>query len=119
MKFDAVFPAISTPKMEPIIKLPKLELKKFNGDVTKSCTFLDAYEASIHKNASIASIDKFNYLNSLLEKKTASEAIAGLSITSANYEEAISILKRRFGNKQIITNKHMEGLLNMAPVTSN
>ena len=43
----------------PQVKLPRLELKKFNRDVTKWCTFWDAYEASIHKNASIAMIHKF------------------------------------------------------------
>ena len=60
-------------------------------------------------------IDMLNYVNSLVEK-TAAEAIAGLA---ANYEEAIFILKSRFGNKQMIINKHMESLLNMTPVTSN
>ena len=48
----------------------------------------------IHKNSKLATIDKFNYLNSLLDKN-ASEAIAGLAITKANYEEAIAILKSR------------------------
>lgn len=28
-------------------------------------------------------------------------------------------MKDRFGNKQMIINKHVEGILNMAPVTSN
>ena len=48
----------------------------------------------IHKNSKLATFDKFNYLNSLLDKN-ASEAIAGLAITKANYEEAIAILKSR------------------------
>ena len=44
-------------------------------------------------------LTKFNYLNSLLEH-SAAEAIAGLSLTSTNYDEAIAVLKKRFGNKQ-------------------
>ena len=48
----------------------------------------------IHKNSKLATVDKFNYLNSLLDK-IASEAIAGIAITEANYEEAIAILKSR------------------------
>ena len=48
----------------------------------------------MHKNSKLATVDKFNYLNSLLDK-TASEAIAGIAITEANYEEAIAILKTR------------------------
>ena len=104
--------------VEPQIQLPKLVLKKFNGDITKWCSFWDSFEAAIHKNSKLAAIDKFNYLNSLLEK-TASEAIARLAITNANYEEAISILETRFGNKQMIVNKHMDDLINSAPVNSN
>ena len=41
-----------------------------------------------------------------------------LSITASNYEEAIAFLKDTFGNKQMIINKHLKGLLNKAPVTS-
>ena len=48
-----------------------------------------------------------NYLHSLLDK-TATEAIAGLPLTYANYQEAIDILKGRFGNSQLIINSHME-----------
>ena len=60
-----------------------------------------------------------HYLNSLLEK-TDSEAVQGLSLTTANYKEATAILKSRFGNRQMIISKHMmESLLNMAPVSSN
>lgn len=50
--------------------------------------------------------------------KDFSEAIGALSVTAANYAEAIAILRGRFGNKQMIINKHIEGLLDMAPVTS-
>ena len=35
-------------------------------------------------------MDKFNYLRSLL-KKTAYEAISGLTLASANYQDAIEI----------------------------
>ena len=49
-----VLPYISpSPQLQassPRVKLPKLKLKRFDGDVTKWCTFWDAYEASIHEN---------------------------------------------------------------------
>ena len=59
------------------VKLPKLELKKFDGDHSKWISFWDSFEASVHKNESLTAIDKFNYLNSLLER-SAAEAISGL-----------------------------------------
>lgn len=99
----------------PRVKLPKLDMKKFDGEVSTWPTFWDAFESSIHKNPKLAPIDKFNYLNSLL-MKPALDAISGLSLTASNYEEAIAILKKRFGNKQQIINRHMDILVNVSPV---
>ena len=107
----------STPRKTQV-KLPKLELKKFDGDHSKWISFWDTFEASVHKNESLSAIDKFNYLISRLER-SAAEAISGLTLTASNYDEAIEILKGRFGNKQQIINRHMEILLNLDTVTSH
>ena len=101
----------------PKVKLPKLTLKRFTGDITAWTTFWETFESSIHQNTSLSNIDKFNYLSSLLES-SAADAISGLAITSNNYEEAISVLKQRFGNKQLIISRHMDALLNLETVTS-
>ena len=100
------------------MKLPKLILKKFNGELTTWTTFWDSFESAVHNNPNPNSIDKFNYLHSLLEW-TAAEAVSGLTLTADNYEEAISILKKRFGNKQQIVNKHMDILPNLEAVSSH
>ena len=102
----------------PRVKLPKLSIKKFNGDLTKWVTFWDAFNSSIHANPTLTSVDKFNYLVSFLES-SAAEAIAGLSLTAANYTEAVSILRKRFGNSQLIVNRHMEALLAITTVSSH
>ena len=83
----------------PKVKLPKLILRKFNRELTTWTTFWDSFESAVHYNLNLTSIDKFNYLHSLLEW-TAAEAISGLTLTAANYEKAISILRKRFENKQ-------------------
>ena len=103
----------------PQVKLPKLALKPVSGDITNWTTFWDSYESAIHKNPTLSDIDKFHYLKSLLDR-TAHEAIAGLTLTSANYHEAVTILQRQFGNKQqiIIVSRHMDIMLNATPVTS-
>ena len=62
-------------------------------------------------------MEKFTYLQSLLEH-SAREAISGLTLSSANYSEAISVLKGRYGNKQKIIALHMDTLLNLESVTS-
>ena len=93
-------PALTAPTVTPHVnqvKLPKLSLPHFSGNIMKWATFWDSYESAVHKNDDLTDVDKFNYLRSLLER-TAHEAISGLTLSSANYREAINILQKRFGN---------------------
>ena len=94
------------------VKLPKLSLQKFNGDLTKWSMFWDSFESYIHQNSELSSFDKFQYLNSLLEG-LAAEAISGLRITAGNYEEAIPLLQKHFGDKKQIIAKHINTLINL------
>ena len=103
---------INTPFTKHSCEVTKID--PFNGDITTWTTFWDSYESAIHNNTELSDIDKFNYLKSLLEH-TAHEAISGLTMTSVNYHEAITILRKQFGNKQQIISRHM---LNVEPVIS-
>ena len=71
-------------------------LPYFNDDHTKWITFWDSYKSAIHDNRELTDVEKFNYLRSLLEH-SAHEAIAGLTLSSANYQEAVDILHKQFG----------------------
>ena len=99
-------------------KLPKLTIQPFKGDLTTWITFWDSYKVAIHENSSLSDIDKFNYLRSLLQGP-ALDAVSGLTLTASNYKEAVTVLEKRFGNKQQIVSKHMDVLLNVEPVTSS
>jgi len=55
-------------------------------------------------------VDKFHYLNSLLEG-TALKSVEGLTLTERNYNVAVGMLKERFGDPQKIISSHMEKLL--------
>ena len=77
----------------------------------------DSFESSIHINTSLTAVDKFQYLISLLEG-SAFAAAAGLKLTEPNYNEAIDILTKRFGNKHLIICRHMDTLLELEPVAS-
>lgn len=100
------------------VKLPKLILPHFGGNLMKWPSFWDSYESAVHKNPELSDIDKFNYMRSLLEHN-AYEAISGLTLSSANYKEAVEILKKRFGDTQLIISKHMEALLAIEEVESD
>ena len=109
--------APTTPAHGYKVRLPKLTIKPFNGKLTAWTPFWDSFNSAIHANPDLSKVDKFNYLRSM-ESHSALEAISGLTLTGDNYDEAIEILQKRFGNKQLIINKHMEQLLNVDSVTS-
>ena len=48
-------------------RLPKLTLPAFKGDVTRWTSFWNSYDSAIHSNIQLSTIDKFNYLNSLMK----------------------------------------------------
>ena len=52
-------------------KLPKITLPKFIGEVTNFRASWDSFENAVDKNPSLSAIDKFNYLNALLEGSAA------------------------------------------------
>ena len=75
--------------------------------------FWDQYSVAIHSNSSLSDIEKFNYLRSYLTETT-SECIKGLSLTSANYQKAVEILKERYGNTQILISSYVDVLVKLA-----
>jgi len=97
---SASTPTISASATKASVKLPKLTLSPFSGDLTQWFTFWDSFQAAVHDSA-LAGVDKFNYLKSLLSG-VALESIQGLTLSDANYVEAVSILHKRFGNWQQI-----------------
>lgn len=61
----------------------------------------DAFSSAIYHNVCLTEIYKFNYLRSLL-RGTAYAAISELMLTASNYSQAIEVLRRLFGNKQLL-----------------
>ena len=51
-------------------------------------------------------------------EEPAKTAISGFALTSANYEAALGLLKRRFGKKENIQKAHINELMKVAPVPS-
>ena len=80
-------------------RLPKLSLPKFRGDFTQWNTFWDSFQVAVHRNEGISNIDKFNYLNYVLEG-VAARAIRGLTLTEAKYDAAVKLLQERCDRPQ-------------------
>ena len=112
----------STPRTTQIqdvrVKLPKLELSKFDGDIINWQGFWDQFLIAIHENDSLADNDKFTYLKSFLSD-SALQSINGLSLNPTNYKEAIEILNERYKNKQVLISAHMQKLEKLPRIKSS
>ncbi|KAH6947372.1 hypothetical protein HPB50_018527 [Hyalomma asiaticum] len=98
-------------------KLPKLELLKFDSRRRNWQPSWEQFDVAISKNQELSNLDRFNYLKSLLTGEAAA-AIAGLQATSQCYEDAIDILQKRFGDSSALIQDHMQGLIDINPVSS-
>ena len=99
----------------PTVRLPKLNLPKFDGNVENWRSFWETFEANVGSQA-FPSITKFTYLQSCLVGD-ARRAVSGLSLTAENYTHACNILETRFGKQERIVFAHIQGLLNLAIAT--
>lgn len=104
--------ASTSSKEKSEVKLPRLELPKYAGELTEWQSFWDRFEALVDQSE-LPVISKFSYLQSLLQGEALS-VIQGLALTSANYTVACDLLKERFGRSERIIFAHVQGLLNIS-----
>lgn len=97
------------------VKLPRLVIEKFNGEISQWQEFWSKYDTAIHSNDALCEKEKFTYLKSYLTG-AAAKAVAGLTLTDSNYDNGIDLLKNKFGRKEIVVSAHMSKLLTLTPV---
>lgn len=67
------------------VKLPTINLPKFNGSLQNWLEFRDIYESLIHKNELISDIQRFHYLRASLSDEPA-QLINGIEFSATNYK---------------------------------
>ena len=100
------------------VRLPKLEITKFDGNPLFWQTIIDSFEASVNSNQTLSKCETFNYLRSFLERD-ALHAVSGMSLTNQNYDKALDLMKERYGNTQLIISCHMNELLKLRRINSD
>ena len=84
------------------VSLPKLKLPLFNGDCTAWREFWDIFDEAVNTQP-LADTAKFSYLLSSLTGE-AKKAVAGLSLSTANYKVAVDILRKKYAREDVLTN---------------
>ncbi len=78
--------------------LPTMHIPPFFGDIQKWPEFYDSFYYSVEVS-NLAPVMKFNQLKNLLKGK-ALKVVEGISVTNDNYQVAMEILEKRFGDKK-------------------
>jgi len=83
------------------MKLPKLTLPTFDGNVLRWQEFWDVFNTAVHQQTAISDVTKFSYLKGSL-KGSAASVIYGISVTNDNYPVVIGLLQEKFGKREHI-----------------
>ncbi|KAK6763932.1 hypothetical protein RB195_024318 [Necator americanus] len=77
-------------------RIPPLQIPKFRGNPWEWDQFWGTFNATIH-DRKISKIEKFTHFLEALQG-LARDTVQDLQITAENYDVAVDILKRRYGN---------------------
>lgn len=94
-------------------KLPKIELKKFSGELKDWLAFWSQFE-KIHLDKSLPDSDKFQYLvQCMIPGSKAHLLVRSYPQSEANYPLVVDALKDRFGDKVLLTEVYVRQLLKL------
>ena len=85
----------------PHIKLPPIDLPKFNGDLQAWPAFINLFDSSIHSNLQLQPAQKLQYLVSCLAGE-AKGLVSSLKLIHDNYLVARTLLKSRYENQRVL-----------------
>ncbi|XP_068211730.1 uncharacterized protein [Palaemon carinicauda] len=100
------------------IRLPKLDISHYSGDILEWNSFCELYDASVHQRKDLEPIQKFSYLRSLLIRE-ALKLISGFKFEAANYPLAVALLLFTYGKRDEIKHVLVRRLLEMESPVAN
>jgi len=89
------------------VKLPKIDVPTFDGNLLNWNTFWEQFEVSVHSKTGLSDAEKLVYLQHALKGGAAKQAIEGLSRSGDHYAEAIECLKDRYNRPRLIHQAHV------------
>ena len=89
------------------VKLPKIDVPKFDGNIVNWRTFWEQFCVSIHGRSNLLDSEKLVYLRHSLKDDSAKNVIEGLSRSGEYYAEAIESLKTRYDRPRLIHQTHV------------
>ncbi|XP_071579214.1 uncharacterized protein [Temnothorax nylanderi] len=97
------------------VKLPKITLPQFSGDLALWPSFIALFYVSIHDSRQISSMEKYQYLLASL-KGEALNVIKNLPFAAEYYMIAYDALLDRYRNKRKLADHHLKSIREAKPL---
>ena len=98
------------------VKLPKLDVPTFDGDILHWKQFWEQFAVSVHDRSNLSDAEKLVYLHQAIKSGSARNAIEGLSRSGDNYLEAVETLKTRYNRPRLTHRAHVRMIMDAAPL---
>ena len=93
------------------VKLPKISLPQFTGELSLWPSFIALFNTSIHNNVHLADIEKYQYLLASL-KGDALNLVKNLPMSAEHYMIAYDTLINRYQNKRKLATHYWSSIVN-------
>ncbi|XP_055604177.1 uncharacterized protein LOC129752419 [Uranotaenia lowii] len=104
-------PSQERPTIVTDLKLPRMTLPVFSGNILEWQSFYDLFDSAVHKNPALTDSQRLYFLKTNLEGEAAT-LLSHLRIEDANYAPALAKLKQRFNKPFDIAVQHIQRFIN-------
>ena len=93
------------------VKLPKLDVPKFDGSILNWRSFWEQFCVAVHDRTHLSDSEKLVYLQQSLKGGSAKSAVEGLSRSGEYYAEAVECLQACYNRLRLILQTHVRMIL--------
>ncbi|XP_058448920.1 uncharacterized protein LOC131428879 [Malaya genurostris] len=97
------------------LRLPKIDLPRFNGDSSRWLSFRDTFTSMVHSNADIPTVAKLQYLLQSLEGD-AKKLFESIDVEADNYASTWDALHKRYDNRRFLKRQLFKAIYDLPAV---
>ncbi len=98
------------------LKLPKLDVPIFNGNLLNWRSFWEQFSISVHEKKELAEAEKLVYLKKAVSKGSAKHIIEGLPRSRECHSKAMESLCARYDRPRLIHQTHINTIVKHSPL---
>ncbi|XP_039431015.1 uncharacterized protein LOC120414059 [Culex pipiens pallens] len=97
------------------VRLPEIQIPKFDGNPELWIEFRDTFKSLIHANPNLTAIQKLHYLKDALIGE-AHSSVANLEMSTEGYNIGWKLVEKRHNDTNFLIKRHISALFAIAPI---